>query len=62
MKIGYLADILKRYKYFIFFPEIWLWLVYGVKIIEKIRWESGFLGGLHGTPPYALTVVRGTLY
>ena len=28
MKIGYLAAILKRYKYFIFFPEIWLWLVY----------------------------------
>ena len=35
MKIGYLAAIVKRYKYFIFFPEIWLWLVYiyGVKII-----------------------------
>ena len=27
MKIGYLAAILKWYKYFIFFPEIWLWLV-----------------------------------
>ena len=25
---------------------------YGVKIILKIRWESGFLwGGFHGTPP-----------
>ena len=25
---------------------------YGVKIIKKIRWESGFLwGGFHGTPP-----------
>ena len=36
---------------------------YGVKIIKKIRWESGFLwGGFHGTPPrYALTEVRGTL-
>ena len=52
MKIGYLAAILKRYKYFIFFPEIWLWLVYiyGVKIIKKFRWENGFLRGFHGTP------------
>ena len=25
---------------------------YGVKIILKFRWESGFLwGGFHGTPP-----------
>ena len=25
---------------------------YGVKIIKKFRWESGFLwGGFHGTPP-----------
>ena len=37
----------------IFFPEIWLWLVYiyGVKIITKFWWESGFLKeGFHGTP------------
>ena len=26
--------------------------IYGVKIIKKFRWESGFLwGGFHGTPP-----------
>ena len=24
---------------------------YGVKIIKKFQWESGFLGGFHGTPP-----------
>ena len=65
MKIGYLAAILKRYKYFIFFS--WNMVVisvytYGVKIIKKFRWESGFLwGGFHGTPRYALTEVRGTL-
>ena len=35
--------------------------IYGVKIIKKIRWESGFLWGFYGTPPYALTEVRGTL-
>ena len=23
---------------------------YGVKIIKKFRWESGFSGGFHGTP------------
>ena len=23
---------------------------YDVKIIKKFRWESGFLGGFHGTP------------
>ena len=45
MKIGYLAAILKRYKIFIFFP--WNMVVisvytYGVKIIEKFQWESGF--------------------
>ena len=36
---------------------------YGVKIIKKIRWESGFLGGVPWNPPprYALTEVRGTL-
>ena len=28
--------------------------IYGVKIIKKFRWESGF-------PLYALTEVRGTL-
>ena len=54
MKIGYLAAILKRYKYFIFFA--WNMVVisvytYGVKIIKKFQWESGFLmGGFHGTP------------
>ena len=65
MKIGYLAAILKRYKYFIFFfPEIVVIseYTYGVKIIKKFWWESGFLGGgFHGTPRYALTEVRGTL-
>ena len=35
---------------------------YGVKIIKKFRWESGFLGGFHGTPRYALTEVRSTLW
>ena len=35
---------------------------YGVKIIKKFLWESGFLwGGFHGTPRYALTEVRGYL-
>ena len=38
---------------------------YGVKIIKKFRWESGFLwgGSMEPTPPprYALTEVRGTL-
>ena len=48
MKIGYLAAILKRYKNFIFLS--WNMVVisvyiYGVKIIKKFRWESGFLGG-----------------
>ena len=33
---------------------------YRVKIILKIRWESGFLRGFHRTP-YALTGGRGTL-
>ena len=55
MKIGYLAAILKRYKIFYIFS--WNMVVisvytYGVKIIKKFRWESGFLwGGFHGTPP-----------
>ena len=35
---------------------------YGVKIIKKFRWESGFLwGGVPWNPRYALTEVRGTL-
>ena len=36
---------------------------YGVKIIKKFRWESGFLwgGGSMEPPRYALTEVRGTL-
>ena len=33
---------------------------YGVKIILKIRWKSGFLGGSMD-PPYVLTEGRGTL-
>ena len=40
--------------FYIFFPEIWLWLVYytyGVKIIKKFRWESGFLWGGSMEPP-----------
>ena len=35
--------------------------IYGVKIIRKFLWESGFLRGFHGTPLYALTEVQGTL-
>ena len=39
--------------FFIFFS--WNMVVisvytYSVKIIKKFRWESGFLGGFHGTP------------
>ena len=40
---------------------------YGVKIIKKFRWESGFLWGGSMVPPtppppcYALMEVRGTL-
>ena len=36
---------------------------YGVKIIKKFRWESGFLwgGSMEPPPRYALTEVRGTL-
>ena len=34
---------------------------YGVKVIIKIRWESGFLRGVPWNPPYALTEGRGTL-
>ena len=39
---------------------------YGVKIIKKFWWESGFLWGGSVEPPpppprYALTEVRGTL-
>ena len=41
--------------FYIFFPEIWLWLVYiytyGVTIIKKFRWESGFLWGGSMEPP-----------
>ena len=58
MKIGYLAAILNRYKNFIFFPEVIRVYTYGVKIIFKFRWESGFLSGV---PLYALTEGRGTL-
>ena len=35
--------------------------IYGVKIIKKFRWESGFLIGGSMDPPSALTEVRGTL-
>ena len=35
--------------------------VYGVKIIRKFRWKSGFLRGDSMEPPYALTEVQGTL-
>ena len=42
MKIGYLAAILKWYKYFIFCPEKWFWLVYKVPRTEV------------GTLPYAV--------
>ena len=54
MKIGYLAAILKRYKYFFFFP--WNMVVisvytYGVKMIKKFQWESGFLWGGSMEPP-----------
>ena len=34
---------------------------YGVKIIKKFQWESGFLWGVPWNPRYALTEVRGTL-
>ena len=46
MKIGYLAAILKRYKYFIFFSYNMVVIsvcIYGVKIIKKIpvwKWFS----------------------
>ena len=65
MKIGYSAAILKLYKYFIFF--IWNVVLisvytYGVKIIKKFWWESGFLwGGSMEPPRNALTEVRSTL-
>ena len=63
MKIGYLAAILKWYKYFIFFP--WNMVVisvyiYGVKII-KISSGKWFSLGVPWNPSYALTEVRGTL-
>ena len=54
MKIGYLAAILKRYKYFIFFFLKYVVIsvyTYGVKIIKKFRWESGFLWGGSMEPP-----------
>ena len=65
MKIGYLAAILKRYKYFLYFVSLNMVVIsvytYGVKIFQKFRWESGFLKGVPWNPPYALTEVRGTL-
>ena len=53
MKIGYLAAILKRYKYFIFFPRNMVVIsvyIYCIKIIKKFRWESGFLKGVPWNP------------
>ena len=59
MKIGYLAAILKRYKYcmyvFFFFNMVMISCAYGVEIIIKFRWESGFLGRFSMEAPYALT-------
>ena len=51
MKIGYLAAILKRYKYFFFF-FCWNMVVIsvyinGVEMIKKFLWENGFLRGVH---------------
>ena len=35
---------------------------YGVKIIKKFQWESGFLwGGFHGTPPLCTNGSAGNL-
>ena len=31
--------------------------IYGIEIITKFRWESGFLRGGSMEPPYALTEV-----
>ena len=64
MKIGYLAAILKRYKYLLFFS--WNMVVisvyiYGVKIIKKFQWESGFLWGGSMESPLCTNEVRGTL-
>ena len=54
MKIGYLPTILKRYKYFIFSLKYGCdqcVYIYGVKIIKKFQWESGFLkGGFYRIP------------
>ena len=64
MKIGYLAAILKLYKYFIYFS--WNMVVisvytYGVKLIKKFRWESGFLWGGSMEPPLCTNGSAGTL-
>ena len=64
MKIGYLAAILKRYNILYFFSRNMVVIsvhTYGVKIIKKFRWESGFLRGVPWNPRYALTEVLGTL-
>ena len=36
--------------FYVIFPEISVY-TYGVKIIKKFRWESGFLGGVPWNPP-----------
>ena len=56
IKIGYLAAILKRYNIYLFFPE------YGcVEIIEKFRWENGFLRGVPRNPPLGTNGGKSTL-
>ena len=55
-KIRFLATILISYRFLKVFCFCWNMIIisvctYGVKIISKFRWESGFLkGGFHGTP------------
>ena len=60
MKVGYLAAILKWYKYFTFVSNMVVIsaYIYGVKMIKKFQWFSRE-GSME--PPYALTEVRGTL-
>ena len=55
MKIGYLAAILKRYKFLIFFfywnMVVFSVYIYGIEMITKFRWENGFLRGGSMEPP-----------
>ena len=63
MKIGYLAAILKRYKYFFSWNMVVISVyTYGVKIIKQSGGKVVFSGEFHGTLRYELTEVRGTLY